>query len=307
MSELSTAIAAQLRLDPPLQVFHLPAGDVWIQRDDLIHPIISGNKWRKLQGHFRVLESQGKRVLITYGGAYSNHLVATAVAAQAAGIACIGILRGDEPLDNRYLQVAREAGLKLVGVSRSLYRNKQAALEFVLAQQGLTINEVYVVAEGGKGEAGVEGFEALVEAWQGKAVVFDHVFHASATATTALGLRRAMNQRGMDAQVHAVMVLKNLQEQVSFAHETGLLNGIEFLSDHEFGGYAKSTESLHAFIDLCSGRNAVPLDWVYTGKALFALNEWLLAARGNGLVNPDAMGVYPVIFLHTGGVLRRPE
>ena len=81
MSERSAAIAAQLELDPPLQVFHLPAGDVWIQRDDLIHPIISGNKWRKLYGHLLRMELQRKQCLLTYGGAYSNHLVATAVAA----------------------------------------------------------------------------------------------------------------------------------------------------------------------------------------------------------------------------------
>jgi 1-aminocyclopropane-1-carboxylate deaminase len=305
MSELSAAIAAQLQLDPPLQVFHLPAGDVWIQRDDLIHPVISGNKWRKLQGHMHRMETEGKRILVTYGGAYSNHLVATAVAAQLMGFRSIGILRGDEPLDNHYLQVAREAGMTLLGVSRSLYRDKQAALDFVLQQQGLTENEVYVVAEGGKGEAGFVGFEALVNLWQNKGVSFEHLFHASATATTALGLRKALNQHSR-AEIHAVLVLKNLAEQMEFAAEQGISERLNFVAGYEFGGYAKGNADLYAFIEQVVARNNVPLDWVYTGKAVYALNDWLQSEKAKGEIKPNEQGIYPVIFLHTGGTLCMP-
>ncbi len=305
MSELSAAIAAQLHLDPPLQVFHLPAGDVWIQRDDLIHPIISGNKWRKLQGHLHRMETEGKRILVTYGGAYSNHLVATAVAAQLMGFRSIGILRGDEPLDNHYLQVAREAGMTLLGVSRSLYRDKQAALDFVLQQQGLTENEVYVVAEGGKGEAGFVGFEALVNLWQNKGVSFEHLFQASATATTALGLRKALNQHSR-AEIHAVLVLKNLAEQMEFAAEQGISERLNFVAGYEFGGYAKGNADLYAFIEQVVARNNVPLDWVYTGKAVYALNDWLQSEKAKGEIKPNEQGIYPVIFLHTGGTLCMP-
>ncbi|MFZ9571586.1 MAG: 1-aminocyclopropane-1-carboxylate deaminase/D-cysteine desulfhydrase [Bacteroidia bacterium] len=306
MSELSAAIAAQLQLDPPLQVFHLPAGDVWIQRDDLIHPIISGNKWRKLQGHLHRMETEGKRILVTYGGAYSNHLVATAVAAQLMGFRSIGILRGDEPLDNHYLQVAREAGMTLLGVSRSLYRDKQAALDFVLQQQGLTENEVYVVAEGGKGEAGFVGFEALVNSWQNKGVSFEHLFHASATATTALGLRKALNQHCSRAEIHAVLVLKNLAEQMEFAAEQGISERLNFVAGYEFGGYAKGNADLYAFIEQVVARNNVPLDWVYTGKAVYALNDWLQSEKAKGEIKPNEQVIYPVIFLHTGGTLCLP-
>ena len=305
MSELSAAIAAQLQLDPPLQVFHLPAGDVWIQRDDLIHPIISGNKWRKLQGHLHRMETEGKRILVTYGGAYSNHLVATAVAAQFMGFRSIGILRGDEPLDNHYLQVAREAGMTLLGVSRSLYRDKQAALDFALQQQGLTENEVYVVAEGGKGEAGFVGFEALVNLWQNKGVSFEHLFQASATATTALGLRKALNQHSR-AEIHAVLVLKNLAEQMEFAAEQGISERLNFVAGYEFGGYAKGNADLYAFIEQVVARNNIPLDWVYTGKAVYALNDWLQSEKAKGEIKPNEQGIYPVIFLHTGGTLCLP-
>ena len=299
--------AAQLNLHPPLEVLHLPAGDVWIQRDDLIHPVISGNKWRKLVGHLAEMSAQEKRILVTFGGAYSNHLVAAAVAAQLMGFRSIGILRGDEPLDNHYLRVARGAGMTLVGVSRALYRDKLEALSVVLGDQGLSEEAVYVVAEGGRGEAGFEGFQSLVDGWCARGIAFQHIFHASATATTALGLRIALDQRDLMAEIHAVMVLKNWAEQQGFAEEQGISEKLNFVSGYEFGGYAKGDASLYAFIDQVVARNDVPIDWVYTGKALFALNEWLEVEAKKGTVVSDATGVFPVVFLHTGGVLCQPK
>ena len=307
MSAPDALFAAQLNLHPPLEVLHLPAGDVWIQRDDLIHPVISGNKWRKLVGHLHRMETEEKRILVTFGGAYSNHLVAAAVAAQLMGFRSIGILRGDEPLDNHYLRVARGAGMEVIGVSRSLYRDKLEALSVVLGDQGLSEEAVYVVAEGGKGEAGFEGFQSLVDGWCARGIAFQHIFHASATATTALGLRIALDQRDLMAEIHAVMVLKNWAEQQGFAEEQGISEKLNFVSGYEFGGYAKGDASLYAFIDQVVARNDVPLDWVYTGKALFALNEWLEVEAKKGTVVSDATGVFPVVFLHTGGVLCQPK
>ncbi len=294
-----------LNLHPPLEVMHLPAGDVWIQRDDLIHPVISGNKWRKLVGHLAEMSAQGKRILVTYGGAYSNHLVATAVAAELSGVRCIGILRGDEPLDNHYLRVARNAGMEVIGVSRSLYRDKLASLSWVLQSLGIEEDAVYVVQEGGKGEYGFVGFEAVVAAWLNRSLKLERVFHASATATTAIGLRRAMDHVGMNAVIHAVMVLKNVEEQQQFAHEQGASERLEFVSGYDFGGYAKSDAVLASFMEVVRTQNdGIPIDFVYTGKALFALNEWLLSGIDSGVLSSDAAGVYPVVFLHTGGVLQ---
>jgi 1-aminocyclopropane-1-carboxylate deaminase len=253
------------------------------------------------------METEGKRILVTFGGAYSNHLVAAAVAAELIGFRSIGILRGDEPLDNHYLRVARGAGMTLVGVSRALYRDKLEALSVVLGDQGLSEEAVYVVAEGGRGEAGFEGFQSLVDGWCARGTAFQHIFHASATATTALGLRIALDQRDLMAEIHAVMVLKNWAEQQGFAEEQGISEKLNFVSGYEFGGYAKGDASLYAFIDQVVARNDVPLDWVYTGKALFSLNEWLEVEAKKGTVVSDATGVFPVVFLHTGGVLCQPK
>ena len=297
-----------LNLHPGLQVLHLPAGDVWIQRDDLIHPIVSGNKWRKLTGHLDQMSSEGKRILITFGGAYSNHLVATAVAAQAASLRCIGILRGEEEMRNHYLDIASGAGMELCGVSRVLYRDKSAALANVLIRLTLTPEDVFVVAEGGSGPLGLIGFKDLVDDWQKTGKRIEHVFHASATATTAVGLRKALDQSRMndkgqkDIVIHSILVLKNLIEQMEFAQRHNA--EISLVEGYEFGGYAKSTEALNDFVQSVSIRNSIAFEPIYTGKALFALNDWLITQKESDALELDKeSGVFPVVFLHTGGTL----
>ena len=297
-----------LNLHPGLEVLHLPAGDVWIQRDDLIHPIVSGNKWRKLVGHLSQMDIENKRILVTFGGAYSNHLVATAVAAESAGFRCIGILRGEEEMQNHYLDIAKAAGMELHGVSRALYRDKSAALANVLIRLTLTPEDVFVVAEGGSGHLGLIGFNDLVDDWQKTGKRFNHIFHASATGTTAVGLRKALDQSRMndkgqkDVVVHSILVLKNLIEQMEFAQRHNA--EISLVEGYEFGGYAKSTEALNDFVQSVSIRNSIAFEPIYTGKALFALNDWIIDQKESDALELDEeSGVFPVVFLHTGGTL----
>ncbi|MDA0783261.1 MAG: pyridoxal-phosphate dependent enzyme [Bacteroidetes bacterium] len=297
-----------LNLHPGLQVLHLPAGNVWIQRDDLIHPIVSGNKWRKLTGHLNQMSSEGKRILITFGGAYSNHLVATAVAAQAASLRCIGVLRGEEEMKNHYLDIASGAGMELHGVSRTLYRDKAAALEQVLSKLDLSPEDVFVVAEGGSGPLGLLGFKDLVDDWQKTGKRIEHVFHASATGTTAVGLRKALDQSTIndkalnEVAVYSILVLKNSTEQLEFAQRHNV--ELSMVEGYEFGGYAKSNQALNDFVQSVSIRNSIAFEPIYTGKALFALNDWLIAQKESDALELDKeSGVFPVVFLHTGGTL----
>jgi len=297
-----------LNLHPGLQVLHLPAGDVWIQRDDLIHPIVSGNKWRKLTGHLEQMSSKSKRILVTFGGAYSNHLVATAVAAESAGIRCIGILRGEEEMQNHYLDIAKAAGMELHGVSRALYRDKLAAMDDILIRLALTPEDVFVVAEGGRGPLGLIGFHDLINDWQKSGNRIEHIFHASATGTTAVGLRKALDELSMldptlnEVAVHSILVLKNLTEQMEFAQRHNA--ELSLVEGYEFGGYAKSTAALNDFVQSVSIRNGIAFESIYTGKALFALNDWLIAQKESDALELDIeSGVFPVVFLHTGGTL----
>ena len=297
-----------LNLHPGLQVLHLPAGDVWIQRDDLIHPIVSGNKWRKLTGHLEQMSSEGKRILITFGGAYSNHLVATAVAAESACFRCIGILRGEEEMQNHYLDIAKAAGMELHGVSRALYRDKSATMDNVLQKLALTPEDVFVVAEGGSGPLGLIGFRDLINDWQKSGKHIEHIFHASATGTTAVGLRKALDELSMldptlnEVAVHSILVLKNLTEQMEFAQRHNA--EISWVDGYEFGGYAKSTAALNDFVQSVSNRNSIAFEPIYTGKALFALNDWLISQKESDVLELDKeSGVFSVVFLHTGGTL----
>lgn len=311
-------LEVELNLHPGLDVLTLPSGKVWIQRDDLIHPIISGNKWRKLEGHLMRMRDQGKTCLLTYGGAFSNHLVAAAVAAELMGFGSIGILRGDESIDNHYLKIAKGAGMKIVGVSRSLYRDKSAALAEVMGKLGFNESDVYVVPEGGCSAEGFIGFDGLIGDWLLSGFNPDHIFHASATATTAVGLKKAMDVVGMCAEIHAVMVLRNVDEQLAFSLEQGVAAVIEsewlwpkarqssklsFVCGYEFGGYAKRTVELDAFVGEMRRLNGISFEPIYTGKALFALNEWLKRVIELGQLIPDESEVYSVVFLHTGGTL----
>lgn len=283
--------------DAPLQLLHLPTGEIHVQRDDLIHPIVSGNKWRKMAGWMRRADAENKTTLLTYGGAFSNHLVATACLAHATGRPSIGILRGEEPMDNPYLSAARGFGMKLCQVSRATYRSKSGALARIQSRpdmQSMDWPNILVIPEGGAGPEGFEGFHGLVASWQSKAFHPAAVLHASATSTTAVGLALALTKAGLSTRVLAVPVLHNLPEQQTLAATCRVAGRIQWLTGHEGGGYAKCTPALRAFCKEFTAQHHLPCEPVYTGKALHALTHLL----ETGQLSPAGL-----VFLHTGGVL----
>lgn len=295
MQTLSTTIP--LNADPPLQTVRIAGADVLVQRDDLIHPLISGNKWRKLQGWLRRARDEQAGGLITYGGAFSNHLVAVACAAEAAGLKSAGILRGEEPRENAWLRATQQCGMKLCPVSRALYRDKAAALSAVRERHAGLFSDwekVLVIPEGGSGPEGQEGFLALVESCITRGIRPAAVLHASATGTTAAGLARALQTCGLQTQVLAVPVLRNLPEQQEAAHAAGVAQGISWITGFDAGGHARISPGLRQFLDESAPHLPFPVEPVYTGKALHALTTLLR----DGALSPDGL-----IFLHTGGCL----
>lgn len=270
------------KLHAPLQPFRIKGveGDVYIQRDDLIHPLVSGNKWRKLQYHILYAKKEGKTRLVTFGGAYSNHLVATAAAGAILGLQTTAFLRADERIDNHYLRAAQLYGMQLIPVSRDEYRQKNELFGRHFGDDP----SAYCIAEGGAGEAAWEGVAGIV-----KSLPFapDYILHASATATTAIGLGKGIHACGYATQVYAVAVLKNAGEQRQLIQEAGLSETVEVLDGYTFGGYAKTTETLMDFVKSTISQTGILFDPVYTGKALWALRDLALPGRG--------------VFLHTGG------
>ena len=277
--------------NPPLQeqkiLFNNKEVCFKIQRDDLIDPLVSGNKLRKLKGWYQKAIELGalKMTWVTFGGAFSNHIIATAAFCNKYSINCIGVIRGDEEFDNHYLIECRKLGMELEFVSRSEFRSKEELYERY-KQKGYL-----VIPEGGRGFAGMLGFEELINSWE---IEPEFVVHASATATTACGLKKALINRGWNTVVVAVLVLKNLEEQKAATLEfLGTHGGIEFLDGYHMGGYAKTPSIFLEFLKNIESEISFPIDPVYVGKALFAL------------LSEDRFNQRNTIFLHTGGQLGR--
>jgi 1-aminocyclopropane-1-carboxylate deaminase/D-cysteine desulfhydrase-like pyridoxal-dependent ACC family enzyme len=268
---------------------------LFLKRDDLLHPLVSGNKWRKLKYNLLAARSGQYTTLLTFGGAYSNHLYATAAAGQVFGFKTIGVVRGEELADaplNPTLSFCRSQGMRLYFVSRAEYRQKEnpAFLATLTAQFG----HCYVLPEGGTNELALRGTaEIMTEILEQMGHAPDYVCCPVGTGGTLLGLAKTAPPQ---TTVLGFMALKapgfELPEQVNCRLETA----------YHFGGYAKTTPELLNFIRLFEQKTAglphpVQVEQVYTGKMLYGIYE--LARKG--YFTPGAT----VVAVHTGGLQGR--
>ena len=259
-----------------------------IKREDLLHPYISGNKFRKLK--YNIIEAQRQEVktLLTFGGAYSNHISATAAAAKEYGFEIIGVIRGDELgdkiVDNPTLVFAEACGMRFKFVSREDYRQKEepAFLEKLRNEFG----NFYLIPEGGTNVFAVKGCEEILTEDDAE---FTHIACAVGTGGTISGL---INSVKSHQAVLGFPVLKaDLSDDISkFAKRQNW----ELLNEYHFGGYAKVNEQLIAFINNFSKQTGILLDPVYTGKAVFGVID--LAGKDYFPENSN------ILFIHTGGL-----
>ncbi len=239
-----------------------------ILRLDLVHPVVSGNKWFKLRYHLLEAAARGSTTLATFGGAWSNHIVATAFAAAAAGLKSKGLIRGDaDTALSPALQDARSYGMELVFVTREEYRNKEA-LKQAHHQPG-----TYWVMEGGYGTLGAKGAGEILDTVDISG--YTHILCAVGTGTMIAGL---VNHSRPGQTVEGIPVLKN---RMGLARDIrSLLNDPDshrFRLHHayHFGGYAKQTQELFDFMQLLWKEQLIPTDIVYTSKLLFAARDLL--------------------------------
>jgi 1-aminocyclopropane-1-carboxylate deaminase len=261
---------------------------VFIKRDDLIHPMISGNKWRKLKYLLKQAQAERKTHLVTFGGAYSNHLLATAAAAARFGFASTGFVRG-EMVTNDTLMLCRLHGMSLIFTPRENYRDKSALYGKHFAHD----NEAFFIDEGGASPLGAKGCSELVNELSED---YDHLFCACGTGTTAAGIINGITRQGLKTQFHGVPVLKNgdfLKDDIG----SYLTAPAEFdlHTDYHFGGYAKATAELIAFIKAFVASTGILIEPVYTGKMLYALFD--LAEKNH--FKPGSR----ILAIHTGGML----
>jgi 1-aminocyclopropane-1-carboxylate deaminase len=241
-----------------------------VLRLDLLHPVVSGNKWFKLQHH---LERAGHSSLLTFGGAWSNHLVATAFAAQQAGLPSVGIIRGERSSTlSATLQEAADYGMQLEFITREQYAQKTSPA--FLQHWSDRYPGAYIIPEGGGGLPGIIGSETILS--KTNAASYTHILCAVGTGTTWLGLVRASHP---GQYVIGVPVLKGIQT-ISDIDPTGLLTPeqvcrAQLLTGYHFGGYARHPQPLLDFINELYVRSGIPTDIVYTGKLFYAVYDSL--------------------------------
>jgi len=259
-----------------------------IKREDLNHPAVSGNKWWKLKYNIAELQDREKNQILTFGGAFSNHIYAVAAAAHELELESTGIIRGEEvtPL-NPTLQFATSAGMKLHYISRGQYRSKlEPAFIRGLEKR---FGDFYLIPEGGSNELAVQGVSEFAGQLDHN---FDYICCPVGTAGTLAGIIRGL--RGTK-KVVGFSALKNgafLNEEVRKFEES--YKNWEIRTEYDHGGYAKSTMALQAFIADFQAQHHIPLEFTYSGKMMWGIFD--LAKKGYFHSGST------VLALHTGGI-----
>lgn len=266
---------------------------IYLKREDLLHPEVSGNKFRKLRYNIAEATSQKREILLTFGGAYSNHIAATAAAGKISGFRIIGVIRGEELggdlektlQENPTLKFAHDCGMQLQFVTRNAYKEKtsEAFIEELRKQFG----NFYLVPEGGTNELAVKGCEEILTPEDAQ---FDVICCAVGTGGTISGLINASEEH---QQVLGFPALKGdfLKPEIERFSKK---NNWKIIPDYHFGGYAKVDQRLISFINNFRSEFGVLLDPIYTGKMMYGIFD--LLEKGYFLKNTR------ILAIHTGGL-----
>jgi 1-aminocyclopropane-1-carboxylate deaminase len=267
--------------------------ELWVMREDMVHPDIPGNKWRKLKYNLQEAKEQHKSALLTFGGAYSNHIAAVAAAGKEFNFKTIGIIRGEEhfPL-NPTLAFARSQGMVLQYISRENYRykNEPEFLNKLLEQY----ESSYIIPEGGTNSLAVRGCVEIVQDIKND---FDYICCAVGTGGTIAGIIAGLEG---DKKVLGFPALKGgdfLQpeiEQLVQNYSEKRFNNWELITNYHFGGYAKVKPELIEFIKYFQKQFQIPLEPVYTGKMFYGIFD---------LIQQEYFPAGSrIIAVHTGGL-----
>jgi len=282
----------------PLQKISDPLSDqseinLFIKREDLNHPYLSGNKWHKLKYNLVEALDKNYETILTFGGAYSNHIYAAAAAGKVLNLRAIGIIRGEEHLPlNPTLKFAEECGMELHYIDRTAYRDKTGK-EFIQSLRK-RFGRFYLIPEGGTNELAVKGCSDIVKNIN---IDYDYLCCACGTGGTFAGLVTGLNGK---QKALAFSVLKGadfLTADISgnvkkFSGKK--YSNWELILDYHFGGYAKYNNELLTFIKNFSRVNNIPLEPIYTGKLLFGIFDMIRKKKFN---KGDT-----IVAIHTGGL-----
>ncbi len=263
--------------------------ELFLKREDKIHPFISGNKYRKLKYNLSAASNLGYTTLLTFGGAFSNHIAAVAFSGKVFGFKTIGVIRGEELVDkvnqNATLQFAESNGMSFKFVSRSDYREKEPA-PFIDRLKN-EFGDFYLIPEGGSNAMAVKGCEEILTDEDKN---FDYVCCAVGTGGTISGL---INASESNQQILGFPALKGdfLSDNIS---KFAIGDNWKLIADYHFGGYAKIDKELIDFINQFKEDQHISLDPIYTGKLMF------------GVYNLIEQGFFrkgsKILAIHTGGL-----
>jgi len=275
--------------------------NISVKRDDLNHKIIQGNKLRKLKYNIKYAIEKKIATIATFGGAWSNHIIATAQAAQLTGLSSIGFIRGDELANNpskwnTCLIQAQQCGMNLVFLNRKEYREKQnsRAVKAYLAKQG---KQPYLIPEGGSNKLAIKGVAEICKEISQQTTPVTHIVTACGTGGTMAGLINGISQLKWHTKVIGIPVLKGAQ---FLENDTKALIEIEnpvkwqLYYDYHAGGYAKLDKVTSEFAKKFTHDTKIRLDKIYTAKSFYAVYD--LIERNQIKANSS------VIILHTGGL-----
>lgn len=263
--------------------------ELFVKREDVLHSEISGNKFRKLKYNLYEAKRLGFSKLLTFGGAYSNHIAAVAATGRIFGFETIGIIRGDELVDkfleNETLKLAYDNGMHFEFVTRTDYRNKMTK-DFI-EKLRLKFGDFYLIPEGGTNALAVKGCEEILVDVD---VNFDYLCCAIGTGGTVSGI---INSSFENQKVLGFPALKE-----SFLHDEitpyVTKNNWDLIRDYHFGGYAKTTSELVDFVENFNQNQNFKIESIYTGKMFFGLFDMIK----NNYFKPDSK----ILAIHTGGL-----
>lgn len=263
--------------------------ELYLKREDKIHPFISGNKYRKLKYNLAEAKKQKQDTLLSFGGAYSNHIAAVASAGKELGFKTIGIIRGKELIkkisQNQTLTFAKDCGMIFKFISRDAYRTKSDSN--FLNNLKNEFGSFYLIPEGGTNDLAIRGCEEILTE---EDEAYDFICCSVGTGGTISGL---INASSSHQKVMGFPALKGdfLQKDIS---KFAVKSNWKLITDYHFGGYAKINSELIEFINKFKTNYDIPLDPIYTGKMMFGILE---------LTKKD---YFPkgskILAIHTGGL-----
>jgi 1-aminocyclopropane-1-carboxylate deaminase len=260
--------------------------EITLKREDLLHPMVSGNKFRKLKYNLLEAKAAGYQTLLTFGGPFSNHLAATAAAARISGLKSIGVVRGEETRNlNPTLQFCQDQRMSLYPISRMDYQFKNQA-EFI-DQLHNQFGDFYLIPEGGSNALAVKGCKEILTEEDDH---FDVIASSVGTGGTLAGLIESTLPH---QKVIGFSALRNHNIATEISKWTSKLNW-NLNYDYTFGGYAKVSPPLIEFINTFNKNFKTPLDPVYTGKLLFGIFDLIK--------NNQCIGGKKILVIHTGGL-----